>query len=132
MKPNICTNNIFIFYLRMPIVIFFISCNLTKRGIFSIARNRGVTTIFKLKTLPKNWKIHPIYTIDSKIEWIDFSGLSAKPEIYFSPTKIRKKQIRTINIEKHWPMAVLHILIQMLYIYSSMSSTFEFTIWVNS
>ena len=45
------------------------------------------------KHYPKSLKIHPIDTKNSKIQWICFSGLSAKPEMYFSPTKLRKKQI---------------------------------------
>jgi hypothetical protein len=45
------------------------------------------------KHYQKSFKIHPIDTKDSKIQWIGFSRLSAKPEMYFSLTKLRKKQI---------------------------------------
>jgi hypothetical protein len=34
---------------------------------YFLATNRGVKTIFKLKTLPKSLKMHPVDTKDSKI-----------------------------------------------------------------
>jgi hypothetical protein len=60
---------------------------------YFFAKNGGVKTIFKLKTPPKKFKNPPYPYKDSKMQWIGFSGLSAKLEMYFSPTKLRKKQI---------------------------------------
>ena len=86
---------------------FLISCNLigcSSGQLFTISWPWSKRVIFSRKTeewrqfsnskhYPKSLKIHPIDTKDSKIQWIGFSGLSAKPEMYFSPTKLRKKQI---------------------------------------
>ena len=59
-----------------------------------LATNWGAKTIFKLKTLPKNWTIYAIDTKDSKIQWIYFNGLSAKPEMYVSPNKMQKNKYK--------------------------------------
>jgi hypothetical protein len=53
-------------WLQQPAAFYDILTVVQKSYFF--AKNRGVKTIFKLKTLPKNLKIHPIDTKDSKIK----------------------------------------------------------------
>jgi hypothetical protein len=76
---------------------------------YILATNRGVNTIFKLETLPTKLEIQPIDTKDSKIQWIDFSGLILSPKCTFSRPKLRKTLEKTnINIEKR-PGSALYV-----------------------
>jgi hypothetical protein len=65
------------------------------RGILTslfLATYRGAETIFKLK---KSKNPRYIATKDCKIQWIYLNRLSAKPEMYFSPTKFEKTNINS-------------------------------------
>jgi hypothetical protein len=84
-----------------------------------LATNRCAKTVLKLKTLHKKLKNRPIDTKDSKIQWIYFSGLCAKPEMYISPTKMRKNKYKHLKTTCHACSATVHVLIQMLLIYSA-------------
>jgi hypothetical protein len=88
------------------LVIFFISCNLigcSNGQLFTISWPWSKRVTFYLQT--EEWKqisnsktALSIDTKDSKIQSIDFNWFSTKPEMYFSPTKIRKTNT---NIEKN-------------------------------
>ena len=88
------------------LVIFFISCNLigcSNGQLFTISWPWSKRVTFYLQT--EEWKqisnsktTLSIDTKDSKIQSIDFNWFSTKPEMYFSPTKIRKTNT---NIEKN-------------------------------
>jgi hypothetical protein len=82
---------------------------------YFLATNRGVKTIFKLKTPPKKFKKSTL----SILKTVKYSEL-ASVDLVSSPkcTFLRPNSEKTlINIGKQWP--VLHVLIQMFHIYSA-------------
>jgi hypothetical protein len=68
-------------------------CRCPKELFFS-EKNEEWRQFSNSKHYHKSLKIHPIDTKDCKIQWIGFSGLSAKSEMYFSPTKLKKPKYK--------------------------------------
>ena len=121
-------------------MIFLISCNQQRAASYDIltvvqksyltyflATNRGVKTIFKLKTLPKKVKKSTLSILKTvKYSELGSVDLVPSPKCTFLRPNCEKTDI---NIEKQWP--VLHVLIQMFHIIIILSYYSKIYVFIN-
>ena len=58
---------------------------------WKVLRQNKLRWILKRKTLPSNWKTHPIDAKDSNINWIGFNGLLWSPKCTFLRSNCEKE-----------------------------------------